>query len=82
MQLASASVVSGPSAAIARSRTTEIKMRAYSLSELFSFTRSELFALHSQIVGNLWSLSDTDRETALETLRNLRRVLTQMRAGP
>jgi hypothetical protein len=50
-------------------------MRAYSLSELFNLTRAELFALHSRIVDDLSSLSETDRKTALENLRKVRRAL-------
>ena len=50
-------------------------MRAYSLSELFTLTRAELFALHAEIVAELATLPDTDRATALENLRRVRRVL-------
>jgi hypothetical protein len=57
-------------------------MRAYSLTELFSFTRADLFALHGKIAAELPSLPDADRETALENLRKLRRVLAQARLGP
>jgi hypothetical protein len=57
-------------------------MRAYSLTELFSFTRADLFALHGKIAAELPWLPDADRETALENLRKLRRVLAQARLGP
>ncbi len=57
-------------------------MRAYSLSELFNLTRSELFWLHAQIAAELLTLGDTERATALEHLRKLRRVLTRTRFGP
>jgi len=57
-------------------------MRAYSLSELFNLTRAELFALHSRIAGELPSLADVDRDTALENLRRIRRVLAHARVAP
>jgi hypothetical protein len=57
-------------------------MRAYSLSELFTLTRADLFALHSKIAAVLPSLPDADRETALENLRKLRRVLARARFSP
>jgi hypothetical protein len=80
MQPASFGAVSRPSAAMTRSRMKETKMRAYSLSELFNLTRAELFALHSRVVGELPTLPVTDRPTALEILRKIRRVLA--RKGP
>lgn len=57
-------------------------MRAYSLSELFNLTRSELFRLHAQIAADLATLGDTERATALENLRKLRRVLAKAWLGP
>jgi len=57
-------------------------MRAYSLIELFTLTRAELFALHSRIVAELSSLPDADRSTALENLRKIRRALTCPRIAP
>jgi hypothetical protein len=59
----------------------ETKMRAYSLIELFTLTRTELFALHARIAAELPMLSDPDRETALENLRKLRRVLAHPRCA-
>ncbi|HEY2068127.1 MAG TPA: hypothetical protein VGG48_01120 [Rhizomicrobium sp.] len=53
-------------------------MRDYSLSELFNFTRAELFALHARIAAELPALSETGRAKALENLRRLRRVLAQL----
>jgi hypothetical protein len=69
----------GRTAAITRPGTKEIKMRAYSLTELFNLTRSELFALYAGIAADLPALSETERETALENLRKLRRVLAHLR---
>ncbi len=57
-------------------------MRAYSLSELFNLTRAEVFALHAKIAAELPALSDPDRETALENLRKLRRVLARPYSAP
>ncbi len=57
-------------------------MRAYSLSELFNLTRNELFRLHAQIAAELTTLGNTERATALENLRKLRRVLAHARVGP
>ena len=58
------------------------KMRAYSLSELFPLTRAELFALHARIAAELPALSDSERETTLQNLRRVRRVLARARLGP
>ncbi len=57
-------------------------MRAYSLSELFTLTRAELFALHAEIVAGLATLPDAERAMALETLRRVRRVLARARLSP
>jgi len=57
-------------------------MRTYSVSELFNLTRSDLFALHAAIAAELPTLSDTDREVALENLRRIRRVLSHPCAAP
>jgi len=57
-------------------------MRAYSLSELFTYTRAELFALHAKIAAELPVLSGGRYATALENLRRLRRVLAHPRSAP
>ena len=57
-------------------------MRAYSLNELFNLTRTELFALHAKIAAELLILCQTERKTALENLRKLRRVLAQILPWP
>jgi hypothetical protein len=57
-------------------------MRAYSLSELFTLTRAELFALHAKIVADLASLPEAERDVAFDTLRKLRRVLSHPRNAP
>lgn len=57
-------------------------MRAYSLNELFCLTRAELFSLHARIAGELPSLSVADRETAIENLRRIRRVLSHPAVAP
>jgi hypothetical protein len=82
MQPASFGVGRGRKAALTRSNTKEIKMRAYSLNELFRLTRSQLFYLHARIVAELATLPDTDRAVALETLRNIRRTLALPRNAP
>lgn len=50
-------------------------MRAWSLGELFTLTRNQLFELHAQIAGELPALPETERGIALETLRRIRSVL-------
>lgn len=59
-------------------------MRAYSLTELMNLTRNELFALHRQIADALALLpeSSPEREAALATLRNIRRVLARREFAP
>jgi hypothetical protein len=57
-------------------------MRTYSLSELFTLTRRELFALHAKIVADLASLPQAKREVAFDNLRKLRRVLAHPRNAP
>lgn len=57
-------------------------MRAYSLSELFTLTRAELFALHAKIVSDLAALHDAERAVAFDNLRKLRRVLANPRNAP
>ena len=56
-------------------------MRAYNLTELMNLTRNELFALHRQITEALALLPEgsPERDMALATLRNIRRVLTRRR---
>jgi hypothetical protein len=67
-----------PEGRMGRSKTTEAKMRKYSLAELFNFTRAELFALHATILTELAALTDTaDRDIALGNLRLIRRALAQ-----
>jgi hypothetical protein len=68
----------------ARSKTKEKKMRAYTLTELMSLTRNELFALHRRIVDALALLPEgsPERLTALATLRNIRRVLARSEFAP
>jgi hypothetical protein len=53
-----------------------IKLRVYSLEELFRCTRAELFALHHKIASALAQLPEGSRErlAALTNLRNIRRV--------
>ncbi len=57
-------------------------MRAYALSELFTLTRAELFALHARIADDLPALPGAERDTAYENLRKLRRVLAHPRNAP
>jgi hypothetical protein len=59
-------------------------MRAYSLTELMNLTRNELFALHRQIADALALLPEgsPERDTALATLRNIRRVLARREFAP
>ena len=59
-------------------------MRAYTLPELMSLTRNELFALHRRIVEALAQLLEgsPERLTALATLRVIRRVLARSLPSP
>lgn len=59
-------------------------MRAYTLTELMSLTRAELFALHRRIVDALALLPEDspDRLIALANLRDIRRVLAQPNLAP
>ena len=59
-------------------------MRSYSLTELFNLTRSELFALHSEIVAVLADLPDdaAERPSLHTMLRDIRRVLATARPSP
>lgn len=59
-------------------------MRAYTLTELMSLTRAELFALHRRIVDVLAQLPDgsPERLTALANLRDIRRVLARPNLSP
>lgn len=59
-------------------------MRAYSLTELMSLTRAELFALHRQITDAIAALPAGSPEllTALATLRYIRRVLARSEFAP
>jgi hypothetical protein len=59
-------------------------MRAYTLTELMSLTRAELFALHRRIVDVLAQLPEgyPERLTALGNLRDIRRVLAGCEFAP
>ncbi len=57
-------------------------MRAYSLSELFCMTRTELFALHARIVAELPVLPDSDRAVAVDNLRRIRCTLAHPVLAP
>jgi hypothetical protein len=57
-------------------------MRAYSLSELFTLTRAELFGLHAQIVAELPALPAGERNTAFDNFRKLRRMLAHPHNAP
>jgi hypothetical protein len=59
-------------------------MRAYSLIELMNLTRNQLFALHRQIADALALLPEgsPERLAALDTLRNIRRVLARSEFAP
>ena len=52
-------------------------MRSYSLIELFSLTRNELYALRAEITADLARLPENspDRLVALENLRLIRAAL-------
>jgi hypothetical protein len=59
-------------------------MRAYTLNELMTLTRAELFALHRHIVSAIALMPEAspERLTALENLRSIRRVLARPNASP
>ena len=59
-------------------------MRAYTLTELMNLTRNQLFALHRQITDALALLPEGSPEhlAALNTLRNIRRVLARREFAP
>ena len=59
-------------------------MRSYSLTELFKLTRSELFALHGEIVATLADLPDdaAERPSLQAMLRDIRRVLATAKPSP
>jgi len=59
-------------------------MRVWTLNELFSLTRTELFALHYRITADLDQLAEgsDERSIALTNLRNIRRALVQPRVAP
>ena len=82
MQLASFGIGPPQKAAMSAVETKETTVRAYSLNELFRLTRTELLALHAKIATELPAHSDTDRITALESLRKIRFVLVHPRPGP
>jgi hypothetical protein len=58
-------------------------MRAYTLNELMTLSRTELFALHRRIVDALAQLPEDspERLIALANLRNIRRVLARRNLG-
>ena len=59
-------------------------MRTYSLNELFRLTRTELFALHAEIVTTLSRLPDdaVERPALNASLRDVRRVLATPKMSP
>ena len=59
-------------------------MRAYTLTELMSLTRAEVFALHRQIADALALVPEdsAERFIALANLRDIRRVLAQPGLAP
>jgi hypothetical protein len=67
-----------------RSKTKEMKMRTYSLTELMILTRAELFALQRQIADAIVALPDSspERLTALSTLQYVRRILARREFVP
>jgi hypothetical protein len=64
--------------------TKEIRMRVYSLEELFRLTRTELFALHHRIAAARMQLPESgpERLVALANLRNIRQTLAQPNLTP
>jgi hypothetical protein len=59
-------------------------MRAYTLNELMTLTRAELFALHRQIVSGLALLpaGSPERLTALANLHYIRQALARPDGAP
>lgn len=59
-------------------------MQVWTLKELFCLTRTELFALHHEVVGLLIHLPEgsAERGIALANLRNIRWVLTRLDPAP
>jgi len=59
-------------------------MRAYTLTELMSLTRNELFVLHRRVVDALAQLPEGSPEhlAAVATLRYIRRVLARREFAP
>lgn len=81
MRPASFGIGLGRKAAITRPETKKIKIRAYSLNDLFRLTRAELFAFHAEILAELaWQPeAAANRHVALGNLRLIRLVLAQPR---
>jgi hypothetical protein len=59
-------------------------MRAYTLNELMSLTRAELFALHRHMVHALMQLPEgsPERLIALANLRTIQRALARPNLSP
>lgn len=59
-------------------------MRVFALNELMILTRTQLFALHHEIVALLHDLPEGSEEylNALTNLRNIRRVLARLQHVP
>lgn len=59
-------------------------MRIWTMKELFRLTRSELFQLRYEILGELARLpaNSGDRSVALTNLENIRRVLARRDLSP
>jgi len=57
-------------------------MRAWSLSELFTLSRKQLFELYARIAGELPTLSETERGIAIANLRRIRSVLAHPQYRP
>jgi hypothetical protein len=57
-------------------------MRQYTLIELFRLTRDELFSLQARIAAQLPHLGDAEYALALQTLRQLRQMLSRPRNAP
>ena len=59
-------------------------MRVWTMKELFTLTRAELFALHREITAELAALSRhaRDYEIGLANLRSIRLVLSKVHVTP